>query len=154
MANERHPDSVPPDTLPRERIRAEIRDEARATAARPDFPSDYVGRVRAEAADFTLRTAAPDDIRAAVALLEAQTNVDPNAPVESRNRSVETAKKAVRKAVFFTTNHVTEQLRALGWAATSVGEAAAERIEALEARVRELEAKLARLEGGDRSPDS
>lgn len=154
MANERLPDSVPPDTLPRERVRAEIDDAARAAAARPDFPSDYVGRVRDEAAAFKLRTAAPDDIRAAVALLEAQTNVDANAPIDARNRGVETAKKAVRKAVFFTTNHVTEQLRALGWAASSVGRAAAERIEALETRVRELEAKIARLEGQDRPPES
>jgi len=74
------------------------------------------------------------------------------APVESRNRGVETAKKAVRKAVFFTTNHLTEQLRALGWATTSVAEAAAERIEALEARVLELEAQVARLEGDQRPP--
>jgi len=153
MANEPLPDSVPPDTLPREHVRAEIDDAARAIATRPDFPGDYVARVREEAATFALRTAAPDDIRAAVALLEAQTNVDANAPVGSRNRGVETAKKAVRKAVFFTTNHLTEQLRALGWAATSVGQAAAERIEALEARVRELEARLARLERDDRPPE-
>ena len=154
MANERLPDSVPPETLPREHVRAEIDDAARATAERSDFPSDYVARVRADAAAFTLRTAPSDDIRAAVALLEAQTNVDANAPVDSRNRGVETAKKAVRKAVFFTTNHVTEQLRALGWAASSVGQAAAERIEALEARVQELEEQLARLEGHERPPES
>jgi hypothetical protein len=151
MANEGLPDSVPPETLPREQVRAEIDDAARATAAQPDFPRDYVGRVRDQAAAFALRTAAPDDIRAAIALLEEQTVVDAQAPVESRNRGVETAKKAVRKAVFFTTNHLTEQLRALGWATTSVAEAAAERIEALEARVRELEAQVARLEG-DRRP--
>jgi polyhydroxyalkanoate synthesis regulator phasin len=56
--------------------------------------------------------------------------------------------------VFFTTNHVTEQMRALGWATTSVAEAAAERIEALEARVRVLEAEIARLEGDRRPPAS
>ena len=69
------------------------------------------------------------------------------APVDSRNRGVTEAKKVVRKAVFFTTNHVTEQIRALGWATSSVGSAAAERIEALEARVRDLEARLRDLEG-------
>ena len=37
---------------------------------------------------FALRTAAPDDIRAAVALLEEQTNVQALAPVDSRNRGV------------------------------------------------------------------
>ena len=47
-----------------------------------------------------------------------------------------------------------EQMRALGWATTSVAEAAAERIEALEARVRELEAQVARLEGDRRPPAS
>ncbi len=110
--------------------------------------------MRDQAAAFALRTAAPDDIRAAIALLEEQTDVDAQAPVESRNRGVETAKKAVRKAVFFTTNHLTEQLRALGWATTSVAEAAAERIEALEARVLELEAQVVRLEGDRRPPAS
>jgi hypothetical protein len=152
MANEPLPDSVPAESLPRERERAEIEEAARATAEQPDFPGEYVAQVRDEAAAFALRTAAPDDIRAAVALLEAQTNVDANAPVDSRNKGVETAKKAVRKAVFFTTNHMTEQLRALGWATASVGQAAAERIEALEARVRELEATVARLEGHERPP--
>jgi len=53
-------------------------------------------------------------------------------------------------------HHLTEQMRALGWAATSVGTAAAERIEQLEARVLELETRLARLESGTPgdAPDS
>ena len=102
-----------------------------------------------------MRTAAPDDIRAAIALLEEQTNVQALAPIDARNRGVDAAKRVVRKAVFFAVNHVTEQVRALGWAATSVGVAAAERIEQLEARVRDLEARLARLEGApDRREDS
>ena len=67
-------------------------------------------------------------------------------PIDSRNRGVGAAKKVVRKAVFFTVHHLTEQMRALGWATTSVGNAAAERIEQLEARVHELEARLARIE--------
>jgi hypothetical protein len=149
MANERLPES-----LPRERVRAEIDDAARAAVGRPDFPSDYVDRVHEQAASFALRTAAPDDIRSAITLLEEQTNVDATAPIEARNQAVGAAKKAVRKAVFFTTNHVTEQMRALGWATASVGRAAAERIEELEARVRNLEARLARLEGDDRPPGS
>jgi hypothetical protein len=149
MANERLPDS-----LPRERVRAEIDDAARAVAERPDFPTDYVDRVHEQAASFALRTAAPDDIRAAIALLEEQTNVDANAPIDARNQAGGAAKKAVRKAVFFTVNHVTEQMRALGWATASMGRAAAERIEQLEDRVRELEARLARLEGDDGPPGS
>jgi BMFP domain-containing protein YqiC len=149
MANERLPDS-----LPRERVRAEIDDAARVTTERPDFPSDYVDRVEEQAASFALRTAAPDDIRAAIALLEEQTNVDANAPIDARNQAVGAAKKAVRKAVFFTVNHVTEQMRALGWATASVGRAAAERIEQLEARVTELEARVARLPGDDGPPES
>src|SRR6185295_6492549 len=96
---------------------------------RPDFPNDYVARVHEQAASFALRTAAPDDIRAAIALLEEQTNVDANAPILARNRAVGAAKKAVRKAIFFAVDHVTEQLRALGWATAGVGRAAAERIE-------------------------
>jgi hypothetical protein len=147
MANDRPTGSLPPDALPRDDVRVEIEAAARATTAQPDFPGEYVDRLNEQSARFALRTAAPDDIRAALALLEEQTNVQALAPVDSRNRGVTEAKKVVRKAVFFTTNHVTEQVRALGWATTSVGNAAAERIEKLEARVRELEARLRRLEG-------
>jgi hypothetical protein len=128
---------------------------ARDAARTARLPARRRARARqSKAAPCALRTAESDDIRAAIALLEEQTDVDAQAPVESRNRGVETAKKAVRKAVFFTTNHLTEQLRALGWATTSVAEAAAERIEALEARVRELEDQVARLEGDRRPPAS
>ena len=154
MANERLPDALPREPLPRERVRAEIDEAARATTQRPDFPSEYVDRVRDRAVGFALRTAAPDDIRAAIALLEEQTNVDAQAPIEARNRGVGAAKKAVRKAVFFALNHVTEQMRALGWATTSVATAAAERIEQLEARVLELETRIARLEAGGAAGDS
>ncbi len=135
-----------PDPLPHDDVRAEIEAAARETAARADFPSAYMAQVRNEGERFTLRTADTDDIRAAVALLEEQTNVHALAPVDSRNRGVSTAKLVVRKAVFFAANHLAEQMRALGWAAASVGEAAAERIEQLEARVRELEARVASLD--------
>ena len=131
-----------PDPLPHGDVRAEIEAAARQTAARADFPSTYLSQVHTERDRFDLRTADTGDIRAAIALLEEQTNVHALAPVESRNRGVSTAKLVVRKAVFFAANHLAEQMRALGWAAASVGEAAAERIEKLEARVRELEARL------------
>jgi hypothetical protein len=144
MANDRPTDAL---SLPHGEVRAEIDAAARETALRPDFPGDYIDRVAEQSARFALRTAAPDDIRAALALLDEQTNVQALAPVDSRNRGVTEAKKVVRKAVFFTTNHVTEQIRALGWATSSVGNAAAERIEELEARVRDLEARLRNLEG-------
>lgn len=147
MANDRPTDPSTPDTLPRSDVRAEIETEARRRREQSDFPNEYVDRVREQSAKFALRTAAPDDIRAALALLEEQTDVQALAPVTSRNRGVTEAKKVVRKAVFFTTNHVTEQIRALGWATASVGTAAAARIEQLEDRVRDLEARLRRLEG-------
>jgi hypothetical protein len=130
-----------PDPLPHGEVRAEIEDAARRTAERADYPSGYMAEIRTEGERFALRTADPGDIRAAVALLEEQTNIHALAPVDSRNRGVSTAKLVVRKAVFFAVNHLAEQVRALGWAAASVGEAAAERIEQLEARVRELEAR-------------
>jgi BMFP domain-containing protein YqiC len=133
--------------LPYPDVRAEIETAARAATDHADVRGDYIDRVEEESARFALRTAPPDDIRAALALLDEQTNVQALAPVESRNRGVTEAKKVVRKAVFFTTNHLTEQLRALGWATSSVGTAAAERIEALEARVGELEARVRDLEG-------
>ncbi len=131
-----------PDPLPYGDVRAEIEAAARQTAARSDFPSAYLGQVRSEVDRFALRTADPGDIRAAVALLEEQTNVQASAPVDSRNRGVSAAKLVVRKAVFFAVNHLAEQMQALGWAAASVGQAAAVRIEQLEARVRDLEARL------------
>ena len=164
MANDRLPASLPhrsltrepqpnePDSrrpLPYETERAEIEAAALLTMNAAEFPSEYVDRVHDQAARFSLRTAAPGDIRAAIALLEEQTNVQALAPVDSRKRGVGAAKKVVRKAVFFTVHHLTEQMRALGWATTSVGNAAAERIEQLEARVHELEIRLARAEGGD-----
>jgi len=136
-----------PDPLPYGDVRAEIDAAARQTAGRADFPSSYLSQVHTERERFLLRTADTADIRAAIALLEEQTNVHALAPVESRNRGVSTAKLVVRKAVFFAANHLAEQMRALGWAAVSVGEAAAERIEKLEARVRELEARLENTSG-------
>ena len=140
-----------PDPLPHGDVRAEIEATAHATEARADFPSAYVAQVRSEGERFALRTADASDIRAAITLLEEQTNVNALAPVDSRNRGVSSAKLVVRKAVFFAANHLAEQMRALGWAAASVGEAAAERIEALEARVKDLEARLAALDPGDSS---
>ena len=136
-----------PDPLPHGDVRAEIEAAARHAAARADFPSAYVSHVRTEGERFALRTADTGDIRAAIALLEEQTNVHALAPVESRNRGVSTMKLVVRKAVFFAANHLAEQMRALGWAAASVGEAAAERIEKLEARVHELESRLDNASG-------
>ncbi len=146
MANDRLSETSQHRAFPRETVRGEIEAAARSATARPDFPSEYLDRVREQSERFTLRTAAPDDIRAAVALLEEQTNVQAIAPIDARNRGVGAAKKIVRKAVFFTVHHLTEQMRALGWAATSVGTAAAERIEQLEARLHEVETRLARLE--------
>ena len=146
MANDRLPEALAREPLPRDDVRAEIEAAARAMQARPDFPAGYVDRVREHAARFALRTAAPGDIRAAITLLEEQTNLQALAPVEGRSRGVVAAKKVVRKAVFFTVHHLAEQMRALGWATASVGTAAAERIEQLEARVLELEARVRELE--------
>ena len=135
------------DALPYADVRAEIAADA-TRAAQSTADADYLDRVRTTTDRFALRTAASDDIRAAVALLEEQTDVQATAPVDSRNRGVSAAKVVVRKTVFFAMNHLAEQMRALGWAAASVGEAAAERIEKLEARVDALEARLAALDRG------
>ena len=135
------------DALPYADVRAEIAADA-PRAAQSTADADYLDRVRTTTDRFALRTAASDDIRAAVALLEEQTDVQATAPVDSRNRGVSAAKVVVRKTVFFAMNHLAEQMRALGWAAASVGEAAAERIEKLEARVDALEARLAALDRG------
>jgi hypothetical protein len=131
-------------------VRAEIDAEAKRAAAKTAY-TEYLDRVRSATDRFTLRTAASDDIRAAIALLEEQTDVQASAPVDSRNRGISAAKVVVRKTVFFAMNHLAEQMRAMGWAAASVGEAAAERIEKLEARVTELEARLAARDDESRS---
>jgi len=163
MANERLPDSahgsLPHDArpgasagaadLPYATERAEIEAAANDARTRAGFPAEYVDRVGQQSSRFALRTAAPGDIRAAIALLEEQTNISAVAPTDSRYRGVDAAKKVVRKAVFFAVNHLTEQMRALGWATTSVGTTPAERIEQLESRVHELEARLARLDPDD-----
>src|SRR5207244_4019387 len=81
-----------PDPLPHGDVRAEIEATARANEARTDFPSAYVSQVRNEGERFALRTADTSDIRAAIALLEEQTNVHAMAPVDSRNRGVSSAK--------------------------------------------------------------
>ncbi len=141
----------PPDALPYGDVRAEIDAAARRTAERDDLPAEYFAQLRSEAARFALRTAEPGDLRAAIDLLEEQTNIQALAPIDARNGVVASAKKLVRKAVFFAVNNLAEQTRALGWAATSVGQAAAERIEELEARVARLEARLA-PPAGDASP--
>jgi hypothetical protein len=135
----------PADPLPYADVRAEIEADA-GRAAGLAANAAYLDRIRSATDRFTLRTAASDDIRAAVALLEEQTDVHATAPVDSRNRGISAAKVVVRKTVFFAMNHLAEQMRALGWAAASVGEAAAERIEKLEARVDALEGRLAALD--------
>jgi hypothetical protein len=137
--------------LPYADVRAEIEADANHAVARSEATSAYLAQIRAASDRFALRTAASDDIRAAVALLEEQTDVQASAPVDSRNRGVSAAKVVVRKTVFFAMNHLAEQVRALGWAAASVGQAAAERIEQLEARVAALEARLSAL-GHDADP--
>jgi hypothetical protein len=136
---------TPPDPLPYGDVRAEIAADA-GLAAGSAANAEYLDRVRSATDRFTLRTAASDDIRAAVALLEEQTDVQASAPVDSRNRGISAAKVVVRKTVFFAMNHMAEQMRALGWASVSVGQAAAERIEKLEARVETLEARVAALD--------
>ena len=135
----------PADPLPYADVRAAIEADA-SRAAESAADRDHLDRIRNATDRFALRTAAPDDIRAAVALLQEQTDVHATAPVDSRNRGISAAKLVVRKTVFFAMNHLAEQMRALGWAAASVGEAAAERIEGLEARVDALESRLSALD--------
>ena len=153
MANDRLSESVANEPLPRDGVRAEIEAAARADRHARRLPLRLRGSRTRAGARFALRTAAPDDIRAAIALLEEQTNVQALAPIDSRNRGVDATKKVVRKAVFFAVNHVTEQMRAMGWAATSVGVAAAERIEQLEARVQDLESRLDLLDARAANPE-
>src|SRR4051812_33826749 len=81
-----------PDPLPYGEIRAEIEAAAREAGAGDDFPPAYMSRGRVEPARFPRRTADPGDIRAAIALLEEQTNVHAAAPVDSRNRGISAAK--------------------------------------------------------------
>src|SRR5262249_19430988 len=98
----------PASALPYADVRAEIDGDATRAAATA-ANAEYLDRVRTATDRFALRTAAPDDIRAAVALLEEQTDVQASAPVDSRNRAISGAKVVVRKTVFFAMNHLAEQ---------------------------------------------
>jgi hypothetical protein len=141
--------------LPHEDLRARARDAADTAEQRPSFPREYVADVRAAAASLAAPPdARADDIRAAVAMLEARALVSDVVPVDSRNRPTRVAKTAVRKAVFFTTHHLASQISALGWSVAWLGNATADRIEALERELRDVKERLARLERDDRTPGS
>jgi hypothetical protein len=131
----------------------DLRDRARETAHRatqsPGYPSVYVDEVRNAAARLAAPEDQADDVRAAVAMLEEHAQINDVAPIDSANRGTRAAKTVVRKAVFFTTNHLATQVSALGWATMQFGNATADRIERLERELREVKERLARLENGD-----
>ena len=134
---------------PNDDLQARAREAAQAAAQSPRYPAAYVEQVRAAAGRLAAPSDQPDDIRAAVAMLEEHAQISDVAPVDSTNRGTRAAKTVIRKAVFFTTNHVATQVSALGWAVTQLGNATADRIEQLERELREVKERLARLENND-----
>ena len=154
---------MPP--LPHADLRAEAREVAQAADRATPATREYLDDARAAAARLSAPAARPDDIRAALAVLEQHAQVSDVAPVDSSNRGTRAAKTVVRKAVFFTTNHLATQVSSLGWALVWLGNAAADRIERLEQRaddadaalreqVARLDARLARLERGRDAEDA
>jgi hypothetical protein len=133
-------EKMPP--LPHADLRAEADEVALAAErARPET-REYLDDVRGAAARLSAPAARPDDIRAALAVLEQHAQINDVAPVDSSNRGTRAAKTVVRKAVFFTTHHLATQVSSLGWALVWLGNAAADRIERLEQRVDDTEAAL------------
>jgi hypothetical protein len=151
-------EKLPP--LPRADLRAEAHEVAQAAERATPETREYLEEVRGAAARLSAPAARPDDIRAALAVLERHAQISDVAPLDSTNRGTRAAKTVVRKAVFFTTHYLATQVSSLGWAMVWLGNAAADRIERLEQRVDDteaalreqlarLEARIAQLEGRD-----
>ena len=130
--------------MPHADLRARAGVAAAAAERSSDFPRQYLDQTRSAAARLAAPAARPDDIRAAVSVIESYAQVDDIAPLDSTNRGTRAAKTVVRKAVFFTTHHLATQVSSLGWAVASLGAAAAARIERLEERTGALEVDLRR----------
>ena len=102
-------------------------------------------RIRLAAQRLAAVETRPDDVRAAVALVEEHAAVDPRAPIDTTNRAAAVAKRVVRKATLFAAHHLALQTSELGQATVRLGTAAASRIEQLEAELTGLRAEVADL---------
>jgi hypothetical protein len=150
-------------SMPDETVVAEVRDEARALEASPDFPGPLAARVRAATAWMGAGDDAPDDVRFAAHLVARQANrhlEPPSVPGGGLRRLV---KVGVVALVGWYGRFLCRHLGAVGQAFSRLGLAVADRVdrleahqarelEALRAEVEELRARLAALEtGGSRS---
>jgi len=140
--------------LPRPDLRARVAAAAVAAETRPGFPEHYLEQVRETALTFEAPNPDPDDIRAAVAMLEDHALTDPAVPVRSASRAKRAAKQAVRKAVQFQSEYFAGHLGAVAWDTVWIGTAVATRIEELERTVTRLQERIDELEraAGERAP--
>src|SRR5262249_54566661 len=123
---------------PNDDLRERAREAAQVAAQSPGYPTAYVEQARIAAGRLAAPSHEPDDLRAAVARLEEHAQISDGAPADPPYRGTRAAKPVIRKAVFFTTNHLATQVSALGWAVTQLGNATADRIEQLERELREV----------------
>ena len=142
-------DAAPARPSPLADVATRVVEAARARAAKPDYPAAAIDHVRTATARLGALEVAPDDMRAALVVLEQQAQIDVVVPVSSSHRSVGYLKKAVRKLMLFYVRYVGHQVTLLGEATVRFGSAVTDRVERLEERTGEerqrLEGELAEL---------
>jgi len=147
--------SAAPDALA-----GEVIAEAERLAAAPDFPAEYVARVRTAAARLAVSEGDRDDVRSAALLLEQQAVIDVEVPVASRTLPQRLVKQVVRKLVGWYVRFLGHQVGILGQATARFALVVAERLDRLEAaqaaaaaaqaaEIAALEARVAELEARD-----
>lgn len=120
------------DVDTRSALAREIVAAARARSAEPGYPAAYVERVRAATTRLGAVEVSPDDMRAALVLLEQQSRIDVVVPVSSAHRSVGLLKKVLRKLMIFYVRYLGHQVTLLGEATVRFGSAVTDRVERLE----------------------
>jgi hypothetical protein len=144
--------SAAPDALA-----GEVIAEAERLAASPDFPADYLARVRTAAARLAVSEGDRDDVRSAALLLEQQAVIEVEVPVASRTLPQRLVKQVVRKLVGWYVRFLGHQVGILGQATARFALVVAERLDRLEAaqaaaaaaqaaEIAALEARVAELE--------
>jgi hypothetical protein len=111
----------------------EVRAEADRLAASPEFPAEYLARVRTAAARLAVTEGERDDVRSAALLLEQQAVIDVEVPVASRTLPQRLVKQVVRKLVGWYVRFLGHQVGILGQATARFALVVAERLDRLEA---------------------
>jgi hypothetical protein len=142
-------ESTGPGGRPRGQIVDEIEASARARLG------DELDRIRLATHRLAPVDAGPADLRAALALLDAQATIDVDVPTASRLRAGSSVKQAVKVATAWYLRYLGNQVTLLGQATVRFGAALVERTETLEEssaalgrELADLAARVADLEQG------